>query len=78
MLKALIIGIAVALLLWLLFGRASRRGRSAPRAGPRREPEAMVTCAHCGVHLPRADALAARGLHYCSAAHRDSAPPAAG
>jgi uncharacterized protein len=78
MLKLLIIGVAVALLLWLLFGRASHRGRAAPRAGSRREPEAMVTCAHCGVHLPRAEALAARGLHYCSVAHRDEAPPAAG
>jgi uncharacterized protein len=82
MVKVLIIALAVALLLWLLFGRAARRDKP-----PRREPprdmrrggaEDMVSCAHCGVHLPRSEALAARSLHYCSAAHRDArgdAPP---
>jgi uncharacterized protein len=74
MLKALIVGIAVALLLWLLFGRSTRRGsKGRPPADAARpsDAEPMVTCAHCGVHLPRSDALAARGLHYCSTAHRD-------
>jgi uncharacterized protein len=78
MLKLLLVGLAVGLLLWLLFGRGGRRAprfrndsRSAGAA------ESMVTCAHCGVHLPRSEALAARGLHYCSASHRDTAPPAA-
>jgi uncharacterized protein len=73
MLKVLIVGIAVALLLWLIFGRSRRGGKTPSR---RRDPgraESMVTCAHCGVHLPRSEALAARGLHYCSAAHRDGA-----
>jgi uncharacterized protein len=75
MAKALIVGIAVALLLWLLFGRAARRGDKTP-SGDRSvsRAESMVTCAHCGVHLPRGDALAARGLHYCSAEHRDGPP----
>jgi uncharacterized protein len=74
MLKVLIIALAVALLLWLLFGRAARQGKP-PRGSPPRhaggDAEEMVTCAHCGVHLPRSEALAARSLHYCSAAHRD-------
>jgi uncharacterized protein len=77
MTKLVLIVLAVALLLWLLFGR--RRGDASQR---KREPRAsgaaeeMVSCAQCGVHLPRSDALAARGLHYCSSAHRDqSAPP---
>jgi uncharacterized protein len=75
MLKALIIGLAIALLLWWLFGRSARGGKPPRRgAGPGRDVEAMVACAHCGVHLPRGDALAARGLHYCSAAHRDAPP----
>ena len=78
MLKFLIITLAVVLLLWLLFGRSARRGK--PPADPRRDTqgggEAMVTCAQCGLHLPRSEALAARGLHYCSSAHRDLPPDA--
>lgn len=82
MIKILIIAIAVGLLLWLLFGRAARNGKP-PDRGPHRAQggaEAMVTCAHCGVHLPRSEALPARSLHFCSAAHRDmpgDAPPGA-
>jgi uncharacterized protein len=78
MLKFLIIAAAVALLLWLLFGRGARKVKPPPRASKHGGAEEMVTCAHCGVHLPRSEALAARSLHYCSAAHRDApgdAPP---
>ncbi|MEN7528436.1 MULTISPECIES: PP0621 family protein [unclassified Cupriavidus] len=31
--------------------------------------EPMVQCAQCGVHLPRTDAIAWRGLHYCRRSH---------
>lgn len=77
MVKFIVIALAVGLLLWLLFGRAPRSGKP-PRGAKRGGAEEMVTCAHCGVHLPRSEALAARSLHYCSAAHRDApddAPP---
>jgi uncharacterized protein len=70
--KVLIIALAVALLLWLLFGRAPRSSGKPPRSATRGGAEDMVSCAHCGVHLPRSEALAARSLHYCSAAHRDA------
>ncbi len=80
MLKVLVIAVAIGLLLWLLFGRGARNAE--PPRGSKHSPpdgaEAMVACAHCGVHLPRSEALAARSLHYCSAAHRDApgdAPP---
>jgi uncharacterized protein len=71
MAKVLIIALAVALLLWLLFGRARRHDKP-PRGTRHGGAEEMVSCAHCGVHLPRSEALAARSLHYCSAAHRDA------
>ena len=32
-------------------------------------PMAMVRCAHCGVHLPQADAVQQHHHHYCCAAH---------
>lgn len=37
-------------------------------------PQDMVACAHCGVHLPRCDALVKTGQHFCSPAHRDLTP----
>ena len=30
----------------------------------------MLTCAHCGTHLPRDEALPGRGGVFCDAAHR--------
>jgi uncharacterized protein len=30
----------------------------------------MLACAHCGVHLPRDEALPGRGGVFCSEAHR--------
>ena len=67
----LVIGVAVAL--W-----SSQRRRQAPAAQRRPaappSPQDMVACAHCGVHLPRPDALAAGALHYCSAEHREAGP----
>ncbi len=33
-------------------------------------PQTMVTCAHCGAHLPSSDAVAGQQAVYCSEAHR--------
>lgn len=76
--KYLIVLVAVAVGLWLLFGRASRRGSvGSGRPGrPAVDTEAMVVCAHCGVHLPRGDAVADGALVYCSEAHRIAGPAA--
>ena len=73
--KFVILVVAVVLLVWLVFGR--RRGRR--DAAPPRRPgsggaEGMVACAHCGVHLPRSEALADGVRLYCSAAHRLAGP----
>jgi len=36
-------------------------------------PQAMVRCAHCGLHLPAADAIVGPdGSVFCSAAHRQA------
>ncbi|MDF3833519.1 PP0621 family protein [Cupriavidus basilensis] len=44
-------------------GPAARQPQAAP------PQEAMVQCAHCGVHLPQGEAIAYRGLYYCRRAH---------
>jgi uncharacterized protein len=69
----LVVGVA---LLWVM-GRGRRslgaRKDSSPR-GDGAGPEAMVSCAHCGVHLPREDALVDGDHSYCSPAHRLAGP----
>lgn len=42
---------------------------SAP-SGPDAAPQTMLRCAHCGLHLPRDEALPGKGGVFCSAAHR--------
>lgn len=53
-----------------------RSNRAAPResrpgtARPPALPQDMVACAHCGVHVPRADAVLQGGQTYCSVEHQ--------
>jgi uncharacterized protein len=44
-------------------------GATPPPASPS-GPEDMVSCAQCGVHLPRSESLPGRGGVFCSEAHR--------
>jgi len=74
----LVVGVVLA---WLSIARRrSRGGRSRPGgddAASRRAaaPTAMLGCVHCGVHLPRPEALFdAAGRPYCSEAHRLAGP----
>ncbi|RUR67195.1 hypothetical protein EJP67_08975 [Variovorax guangxiensis] len=49
--------------------KARQQQRTAPS-----QPQAMVRCAHCGLHLPATDAIAGPGgAVYCSTAHREAA-----
>jgi uncharacterized protein len=67
--KILIFLIAVFVLLWLLRGATARRGGPSARRPPA-APQEMIACAHCGVHLPRDEALPGRGGIFCGEAHR--------
>lgn len=70
--------VLVAVMLWRSNRRAERQERDA--AAPARrpgstgdtgQPQDMVCCPVCAVHLPRSDALAgADGQLYCSNEHR--------
>lgn len=75
--KYLVVLFVVCFAIW--HWRKNRRDELRDRAAqPKRPapppavgaPQAMLRCAHCGLHLPEADAV--RGTHgmYCSAAHR--------
>ena len=57
-----------------LRGRPSnaRDTRASRRVAP---PQAMVDCAHCGLHLPASEAvLDDAGRAFCGAAHRVAGP----
>jgi uncharacterized protein len=66
--KILLFLVVVFVLLWLLRGATGRRRSGAPR--PPQAPQEMIACAHCGVHLPRDEALPGRGGVFCGEAHR--------
>jgi uncharacterized protein len=64
--KLLLLVIAIVVIYFVLTGLArKRRQRPAP---PPVEP--MVPCAHCGVNVPRSEALGAAGRFFCSEEHR--------
>jgi uncharacterized protein len=57
----------VGIVLWLLirgFLRIDGKKGDAPAAKPK-DPELMVTCARCGVHLPRSSAREEAGVLVC-------------
>ena len=70
----LLAGLVLALMWW--FGKGRRR--QAPPARPATastHPPPMIRCAHCGVHLPRPEALDDEaGQAFCSDAHRQLGP----
>ncbi|GAB4180015.1 MAG: hypothetical protein Fur0039_24540 [Rhodocyclaceae bacterium] len=62
----------LAVLAWLFFKGSKRR--SGTRGGPggrgERSPERMVSCAHCGVHLPESEAVKRGQSYFCCDEHR--------
>lgn len=53
---------------WIKHRAKLTAGRKPPRL------EAMLRCAHCGLHVPRSEALMLGEHAYCSAAHRERGP----
>ena len=66
--------LAVGLLVWWAWRRVKATGRAGSQpSGGTPPPQDMVTCAHCGIHLPRDEAVAGIRGQYCGAAHRSAA-----
>lgn len=49
-----------------------------PRSNPLPGSEAMVQCAHCGIFLPRSEALLSQKETWCSQAHAQLGPRRSG
>lgn len=61
---------AIAAVVYLLI--KSYRKSVPKQAEDKSQPEDMVRCAHCGVHLPTGESIRAGDLVFCCAAHRDA------
>ncbi|MGH8745618.1 MAG: PP0621 family protein [Burkholderiales bacterium] len=69
--RLLIFALAVFGLIWLLKRALDKHTEDGPRQalGKRGASAELVRCAHCGLHLPRAEAHGAGGHLYCSEEH---------
>ena len=54
----------------------ARTPRQAPKRGapPVEHAEAMVQCEHCGIHMPRSEAVLSQGHIWCSIEHAKLGP----
>ena len=52
-----------------MWWRSQRIGPVAPPP-PLPAPQDIVACVHCGVHVPRSEALSQGALHYCCIEHQ--------
>ena len=73
--KYLLLLVVIAIGFWLLGKRLRGPDRPPPGSGTAKKrasqpPAAMVACAHCGLHLPAADAVREGAHLYCGEAHR--------
>jgi uncharacterized protein len=63
----LLFGIIMGVIWWLKLSRRSGDDQQATLD----EPQTMVRCLHCGLHLPSDEALLAQTGIYCGKEHRD-------
>lgn len=81
--RYIIVTLALALVIFWLVRAA--RGRGPDEQLPKRDPapdrqpplqvQDMVSCAHCGLHLPKAESVASKRAVYCSLEHQRQAEP---
>ena len=69
----LLVVLVVAIGLWRN-GRARDAAEHKAPPSPRALPQDMLACAHCGVHIPRAEALMLGNQAYCCAEHQRLGP----
>jgi uncharacterized protein len=62
---------AIVLVVYLLWRSARRPSSGAPPQARLEDPQQMVQCATCAVHLPAGDAVPGKLGSYCCVQHRD-------
>lgn len=68
----------LAIVIYMVWRSMQRRDKAPPSPGtePRTTPQAMVSCATCGLHVPRQEALLLGDRFFCCEEHRRHPPPA--
>ncbi len=72
--KYLIVVFVVVFVVWLMLRGRGEADRKPRKAKPQGSPAEMVQCGHCGVHLPRSDAVEDSRGAFCTEAHRLAGP----
>ena len=72
----LVVVLVIVVVAWLLLRERKPDAPAARAPSPKAGPQSMVQCSHCGVHLPRNEALLDERGVYCSEAHRLAGPGA--
>lgn len=70
LIRLLIIALAVWLLVRVLKRWLAPRPKAVPKDKAQDNPD-MVRCAHCGLHIPKSEALSRDELYFCSRQHLD-------
>jgi uncharacterized protein len=67
----------ILLLVWVIIWAVKRGHGPKPPQTPANTdastPSEMITCAHCGIHLPQEEAVSGQKGLYCSTEHRAAA-----
>ena len=66
----LLVLIVLGFVVYLILKSYARSQTAKPASNATRGPEDMVKCAHCGVNLPRSEAILTKGEFYCSREHQ--------
>jgi uncharacterized protein len=70
--KLIVLVLLIVVAVWLI-RRALRSGQAGPDSKPPVHGD-LVSCAHCGMHLPRSEARTAGERLYCSEEHARLGP----
>ncbi len=68
--KYLVILVVLVLVYAWLRGQRNAGAQPPPERPPLPTPQDTVACAHCGVHIPRSEALTLGMRSYCCAEHQ--------
>ncbi|MEY4694739.1 MAG: hypothetical protein RLZZ95_1188 [Pseudomonadota bacterium] len=71
--KYLFILLVVLVIIWAIKRGRAKPSSDRPDASEAAKPSEMVTCAHCGIHLPHDEAVTGEKGVYCSTEHRTAA-----
>ena len=65
----ILLGVIFGVIMWFKFSRPSNSNPATSKTPI--QPQHMVRCAYCDVHLPEHEAITTKRAAYCSFEHRD-------